>query len=73
MATIMKNIKERTKKGNYYLDYHPRITYPMAKTLMENGYILGQRRDNKILDLDDFKLNDIPWVRIFWCDKEQIC
>ena len=73
MATIMKNIKERTKKGNYYLDYHPRITYPMAKTLMENGYILGQRRDNKILDLDNFKLNDIPWVRIFWCDKEQIC
>lgn len=73
MATIMKNIKERTKKGNYYVDYHSRITYPMAKTLMENGYILRQRRDNKILELDDFKLNDSPWVRIFWCNKEEIC
>lgn len=69
MATIMKNIKQRSAKGFYYYDYQPCVTYAMAKTLLENGYILKSRKSGK-LELRDFAEKGYYGTRILWKDEE---
>lgn len=69
MATIMKNIKRRSAKGFYYYDYQASITYAMAKTLLENGYILKSKKQGK-LELKDFAEKGYYGTRVLWKDEE---
>ena len=65
--TIMKNIKLRAEKGFYYYEYVAHVNYPIAKTLIENGFKLFNRvKSNNELSLIDFKDTDIYSVKISW-------
>ena len=68
--TIMKNIKLRATKGFKFFEYMAHVNYPIAKTLIENGFRLygkNLRENTRQLALDDFK-NDKTYygIKIEW-------